>query len=1711
MAIETDLSVAPYFDDSAHNANSNYYKVLFKPSLPVQVRELNELQSILQNQIEEFGDNILKKGTIIRGCTFSFYNKYPYVKIQDNQVDGVPVNTSTLKGKYVKSNTTGQTAFVLDYVDGFEQTDPDTKTLYVKYIDSGTNGNSVMFTGPDTLTVFDTAYAIPYVSVDDGGTSYSNSDSVIFLSAIAVSDVTGTINAGDVLQQATTGANVQVISVDTTTYTNKTILTIKPKDTDIANTSANADTWTVTTGTDNPLVKIGNSSVTATPIEIIGAGAVGTVTTDSGKKIIDVAVLDGGAGYYVPPFAAVKPSAGGTGAVLTAQNYYSQISLYSVNPTGYGYAFGVSDGVIYQKGYFVKVDSQTVVVSKYDQYPNNVSVAFRTDEDLIDSFQDPNLLDNSYISKNYTAPGADRLKLTPSLIAVDTDSARANAAFFPIVEFSEGVPYKQNRRTAYNSINDELATRTKEQTGDYVIDPFKVALKSVANSSLTANSFSIVVDPGRAYIDGYRVETLGNYEISDLKGIDTEVTNGASIGLNFGNYVPVNHFFGTFDFSTGGTVKLYDKPRQFTDNVAAISAGSIAANASANLIGTANLRGIQYVDTNPFGTPTGTPPSVYNLYLFNIQMNSGRSFKDVKSILYANTSANLGIADVILNASNNAVLQGTAAANGATLDKLLFYSGFDSPLSINSISYQYRNFANSTIANTGNFSLTITDTGLTYPYTGDLTSSQRSEVIIYPTTTAYATAAVTGTATMTSGNATVVGSSSAFLTDLQAGDYVRLVGGPGEDELHRVANIVNSTVFVCEANVGFSQSGGTVTRAFPAGIPLPLLTRGNITVNVSSDSKTMNVALNTRLAGASAIPVNIIHNMKVTNAAVDQRTPQRNRYVKICLANNLTGFSLSGSSNTYTAAASSNSSVTLSGAGDFTTTISSGDYVSIKSGNTIFTKTVSAVNSSVITLSSALNFTATVTVSKALNVNGPWCLGVPDIFRLRAVYQGSSSSVDVTDYDVTREFYIDHNQNPSYQGLGYLVKKKGSKLVLSPTDYLLVCFDSLASSTPGAPVTINSYVASDAASRFTTDSLALDSLTETPLSMNTIEIPEVHSASGYDFDLINCLDFRPRVTATATLATTPSGADINPAATVAFSAANKKFPVPDSNFSFNVESFLGRVDSVYVDSAGKIGISKGHPTSQFKLFSSKSTDELVTPVKNKRVMVLNNVRIPPYPGIEENLNQKQVALNNKRIINDKLLNRRNDSKKITRLFTEKNIEVNQPQGYSMEHIGNLERRIRDLEYYVALNNLELQIKDLNLPSTVTANMNRFKYGFFTDSYDDESYSARDDQEYRARVENNRIVPQYEVIKIVHPAPPCTYTDFPIINQTKATVPPANTANTGGGGGPPPPPPVCVNTAVFERKEGSESASNKVDTVYITMASALGNNSGQVTVYAYFYTGADVLKIYQSNTANVFSNTPILTTNNSVSFTNNDINYVKTLPWFSSISANNLKQHILVSSPAYGLRFAGKIQFNHNPAAGRFYKFETKNHSIVWRYRVEYPINVDCAANTAPTVNTVPTSYVGQIALDRRPDVWSQKEVLGTSAKRATYQFEYHVFYLKASGLKPNTLHKVYVNKKDVTNLCDTTPATSFPPPTSAMVNNWNNYMGAKPGQIVQVMTDARGQVEFMLYLLEEEEVDGKDVGRTVEVVNPLLEIQSADKTSYAYKKLAKSLTLFVAS
>ena len=155
MPQKTNLNINPFFDD--FDKDDNFYRVLFKPGFPVQARELTQLQSILQNQVESFGSHIFKEGSMVIPGNINYNGEYNAVKINPDHLGiDVTVYTKQLHGKKLRGQTSGIVAVVNDCffpTDGAEYTDV---TLYVKYSQSGTDNTIASFEDGEILITEDT-------------------------------------------------------------------------------------------------------------------------------------------------------------------------------------------------------------------------------------------------------------------------------------------------------------------------------------------------------------------------------------------------------------------------------------------------------------------------------------------------------------------------------------------------------------------------------------------------------------------------------------------------------------------------------------------------------------------------------------------------------------------------------------------------------------------------------------------------------------------------------------------------------------------------------------------------------------------------------------------------------------------------------------------------------------------------------------------------------------------------------------------------------------------------------------------------------------------------------------------------------------------------------------------------------------------------------------------------------------------------------------------------------------------------------------------------------------------------------------------------------------------------------------------------------------------------------------------------------------------
>jgi len=125
-----EFNVNPYYDDFQDGPkDNNYMRILFKPGYSVQARELTQIQSIIQNQIKEFGDHVFKDGSPVRGGHLSLDTSIISLKLLP-QYQLQDINLNDFNGKLIVDDTTGKKkAQVLTVDDG--QAYP---TLLVRYL-----------------------------------------------------------------------------------------------------------------------------------------------------------------------------------------------------------------------------------------------------------------------------------------------------------------------------------------------------------------------------------------------------------------------------------------------------------------------------------------------------------------------------------------------------------------------------------------------------------------------------------------------------------------------------------------------------------------------------------------------------------------------------------------------------------------------------------------------------------------------------------------------------------------------------------------------------------------------------------------------------------------------------------------------------------------------------------------------------------------------------------------------------------------------------------------------------------------------------------------------------------------------------------------------------------------------------------------------------------------------------------------------------------------------------------------------------------------------------------------------------------------------------------------------------------------------------------------------------------------------------------------
>lgn len=350
---------------------------------------------------------------------------------------------------------------------------------------------------------------------------------------------------------------------------------------------------------------------------------------------------------------------------------YGKVKPTSDTPTGQGVIVNVEEGVYFISGNFVYVQSQSLILDKYETH-NDYIVALKVTESIINSSTDTTLLDNASGTPNEAAPGAQRYKIGTTLIkqavtVADPAGLVARVAsgqdsYVTLLTVKDGLVFKdETDKTLDTELTKRLALRTFEESGDYSVEPYQITVKEYLNTGTNngykttaqiiadgdagntsaATTFGndrlvVLVEGNTSYVKGNRVKTniIRPVIVEKPRGNgDKNTISTATTSLPVGNYIKL----------TASTVKGIPDVNQFST----LNLHSATAQGG-SVIGTARARGLEYVSGE------------LRLYLFDINMTGSNVFSQVLSVDQSATGQNfigdLASAGNLFDVGNNGLV-----------------------------------------------------------------------------------------------------------------------------------------------------------------------------------------------------------------------------------------------------------------------------------------------------------------------------------------------------------------------------------------------------------------------------------------------------------------------------------------------------------------------------------------------------------------------------------------------------------------------------------------------------------------------------------------------------------------------------------------------------------------------------------------------------------------------------------------------------------------------------------------------------------------------------------------------------------------------------------------------------------------------------------------------------------------------------------------------
>lgn len=370
-----------------------------------------------------------------------------------------------------------------------------------------------------------------------------------------------------------------------------------------------------------------------------------------------------------------------------ATNLYASVKN-TLGSMGLASSVNIQRGVYFVNSRFALVEEQSILLDDYSNTPT-YKVGLAVGESFVTPEEDSTLYDNAQGSPNFAAPGAHRYALTLTLKKYLQDDSD-DKSFVELLRVTNGIVESQVVKTEYSLLEDSLARRTYDESGNYAVSGFTMQTKE--HRSNDRGTWVALTQ----YKQGDVVLWNGNYYSVDRAGISgltppTHTIGAADNGSAYLNLTKDPKFNqGAFSADNGGdetsmallvepgtayvqgyeiekigtsVVKIpkastYKQVRNATvqthlgsyaqvDNVFGYldvtsfptvtlrsAYTSVNGTAAGSIVGTAKARYMEY-DTGTIGTAA----CQYVLSLFDIQMNDGLSFEaNARQVYFQNSS-----------------------------------------------------------------------------------------------------------------------------------------------------------------------------------------------------------------------------------------------------------------------------------------------------------------------------------------------------------------------------------------------------------------------------------------------------------------------------------------------------------------------------------------------------------------------------------------------------------------------------------------------------------------------------------------------------------------------------------------------------------------------------------------------------------------------------------------------------------------------------------------------------------------------------------------------------------------------------------------------------------------------------------------------------------------------------------------------------------------